>query len=255
MRKVLLISALLLLPSALWAQGALHVTSVVPPVEWRAASSKTFTPLTTSTPTIQVGDEVRTGSGGSLILTAPDSSYMVVSENSKLVVDDFWSGSFRSVVNVLLGQVRFYIQRLGGRPNPYTVRTPTALIAVRGTIFDVDVDGAQVVEVRCLEGQVNVQNVLLSDREVILNPGFKTLVRPNELPLMPVRNEGDLREPRKIAVRKVTAPDKDVNNIPSLEILAHSNDRQNRPNDPQFGSNSRINSDTQRAKPTLSYPQ
>ena len=255
MRKVLIITALLLLPSALWAQGALRVTSVVPPVEWKAASSKTFTPLTTSTPIIQVGDEVRTGSGGSVILTAPDSSYMVVSENSKLVVDDFWSGSLRSMVNLMLGQVRFYISRLGGRPNPYSVRTPTALIAVRGTIFDVEVDAAEVVEVRCLEGQVNVQNILLSDREVLLNPGFHTLVRPGEIPMMPVRNGADLREPRKIAVKKVTAPDTDANNAPSLEILAHSNDRQNRPNDPQFGSNSRINSDPQRTKPTLSYPQ
>src|SRR5215470_3042793 len=225
MRKVLIVSALLLLPSALWAQGALRVTSVVPPVEWRAASSKTFTPLTTSTPIIQVGDEVRTGSGGSVILTAPDSSYMVVSENSKLVVDDFWSGSFRSVVNVLLGQVRFYIQRLGGRPNPYTVRTPTALIAVRGTIFDVDVDGAQVVEVRCLEGQVNVQNVLLSDREVILNPGFKTLVRPGEIPMMPARSGMDLRQPRKIKMERVTTPDTDAASALSLEILGRNNDR------------------------------
>jgi FecR protein len=253
MRNVLSVLALLFLPSALWAQGALRVTSVVPPVEWRAASSKTFTPLTTSTSIIQVGDEVRTGSGGSIILTAPDSSYMVVSENSKLVVDDFWSGSFRSVVNVLLGQVRFYIQRLGGRPNPYTVRTPTALIAVRGTIFDVNVDAAQVVEVECFEGQVNVQNVLRLDREVLVNPGFKTLVRPGEIPLMPARSGIDLRTPRTIEMRKVTVPDKD-GGIPSIDILPNSNDRQNRPNDPVFG-NSRTNTDTQRAKPTLSYPQ
>jgi hypothetical protein len=255
MRKLLIVSALLLLPSALWAQGALRVTSVVPPVEWRAVSSKSFTPLTTSTAVIQVGDEVRTGSGGSVILTAPDSSYMVVSENSKLVVDDFWSGSFRSIVNVMLGQVRFYIQRLGGRPNPYTVRTPTALIAVRGTIFGVDVDAAQVVEVECYEGQVNVQNVLRLDREVLLNPGFKTLVRPGEIPLMPARSGIDLRQPRKIEMHKVTAPDTDTAGIPSLEILGHNNDRQNRPNDPVFGSNSRTSGDTQRTKPSLSYPQ
>src|SRR5689334_13996835 len=251
MRNVLSVLALLFLPSALWAQGALRVTSVVPPVEWRAASSKTFTPLTTSTSIIQVGDEVRTGSGGTVILTAPDSSYMVVSENSKLVVDDFWSGSFRSVVNVLLGQVRFYIQRLGGRPNPYTVRTPTALIAVRGTIFDVNVDPAQTVEVECFEGQVNVQNVLRLDREVLLNPGFKTLVRPGEIPLMPARSGIDLRVPRTIEMRKVNVPDKD-GGMPSVDILPNSNDRQNRPNDPVFG-NSHSNSDIQRTK--LSFPQ
>jgi hypothetical protein len=254
MRKVLVISALLLLPSALWAQGALRVTSVVPPVEWRAASSKTFTPLTTTTAVIQVGDEVRTGSGGSVILTAPDASYMVVSENSKVVVDDFWSGSFRSIVNVMLGQVRFYIQRLGGRPNPYSVRTPTALIAVRGTIFSVDVDPAQIIEVSCFEGQVNVQNLLLPDREVLVNPGFHTLVRPGEIPMMPVRDRADLRKPRTIEMRKVTAPESDTAGTPSIEILPHSNDRQNRPSDPVFG-NSRTNGDTQRTKPTLSFPQ
>ncbi len=254
MRNVLIFFALLLLPSASWAQGALRVTSVVPPVEWKAASSKTFTPLSTSTPMIQIGDEVRTGSGGSVILTAPDTSYMVVSENSKLVVDDFWSGSLRSMVNLMLGQVRFYIQRLGGRPNPYSVRTPTALIAVRGTIFDVEVDPAQIVEVRCLDGQVNVQNVLF-DREVILNPGYKTLVRPGEIPLMPVRNEAELRKVRTIVVQKAATPAADANGAPSLEILAHNNDRQNRPNDPQFNPNSHTNSDPLRAKPALSYPQ
>src|SRR5215471_3773234 len=245
MRKVLVVLALLLVPTALFAQGGLRVSSVVPPVEWRSASSKTFVAL--SNQTIQAGDELRTGPGGSIILTVPDGSYMVVSENSRVVIEDFWSGNFKSIMNLMLGQVRFYISRLGGRPNPYSVRTPTALIAVRGTIFDVEVDAAEVVEVRCLEGQVNVQNILLSDREVLLNPGFHTLVRPGEIPMMPVRNGADLREPRKIAVKKVTAPDTDANNAPSLEILAHSNDRQNRPNDPQFGSNSRINSDPQRA--------
>jgi hypothetical protein len=81
---------------------------------------------------IQAGDELRTGPGAQLILTAPDGSYMVVSENSKLVVEDFWSGNFKSIMNLMLGHVRFYIQHFGGRPNPYSVRTPTALIAVRG---------------------------------------------------------------------------------------------------------------------------
>ena len=148
MRKVLFVLTLLLLPSALMAQGALRVSSVVGQVEWRAGSSKSFVPLAAQA--VQAGDELRTGPGASVILTVPDGSYMVVSENSKLIVDDFWSGNFKSIVNLMLGQVRFYIQRLGGRPNPYSVRTPTALIAVRGTIFDVIVDDAQFAEVRCL---------------------------------------------------------------------------------------------------------
>src|SRR4051812_7333302 len=139
MRKVLIVLALVLVPTAVFAQEALRVSSITGPVEWRAASSKNFVHLAANQ-LVQPGDELRTQSGSSVILTAPDSSYMVVSENSRLIVEDYWSGNLKSIMNLMLGQVRFYIQRFGGRPNPYSVRTPTALIAVRGTVFDVMVD-------------------------------------------------------------------------------------------------------------------
>src|SRR5689334_2754054 len=129
MRKVLVVCVLLLAPSALLAQGALRVSSTIGQVEWRAASSRTFAALSANQ-AVQTGDELRTGPGAQVILTAPDQSYMVVSENSRLTVEDYWSGNFKSIMNLMLGQVRFYIQRLGGRPSPYSVRTPTALIAV-----------------------------------------------------------------------------------------------------------------------------
>ena len=255
MRKLLIVLALSLLPSALWAQGALQVTSLTGPVQWRAASSRTFIPLTRSTAVIQVGDELKTGDGAQVILTAPDTSYMVVSENSKLVIEDFWSGNDRSIMNLILGQVRFYIQRLGGRPNPYSVRTPTALIAVRGTIFDVNVDPAQIVLVQCFEGQVKVENSLLPNREVILEPDMKTLVRPNERPMPPVRRSAELNKNRTIEMRKVTVPDNGSGSARSMDILSSGNDRGSRPSDPQFGGNSRITDNPQRAKPgSLIFP-
>jgi hypothetical protein len=253
MRKLLTVFALLLLPTALLAQGTLRVSSIVGQVDWRAASSNKFVPLTVQT--VQPGDEIHTGSGASLILSVPDGSYMVVSENSTLVIDDFWSGNLKSIINLMLGQVRFYIQRLGGRPNPFTVRTPTALIAVRGTTFDVIVDDAQFAEVRCLEGRVTVENIALSDREVILEQGYKTLVRPGEVPLTPVRNEAELNRNRVVRVQRKNVPDANANSIPSIDILAGDNDRRNRSADP-LTPNSRTNDTTQRAKPDkLSFPQ
>lgn len=254
MRKVVIVLGWLLLPSALWAQGVLRVSSVVGQVEWRAASSKTFVPLA-GTPMVQAGDELRTGSGATLILTVPDGSYMVVSENSKVIVDDFWSGNLKSIINLVLGQVRFYIQRLGGRPNPYSVRTPTALIAVRGTTFDVVVDEAQQAEVRCLDGRITVENIAMSDREVILDPGFKTLVRPGEYPMPPVRNEAELLKNRVIRVQKKNVPDTSPTGGASIDVLATDNDRRNRPAGASGSSNSSTNSNTERAKPTLSFPQ
>ena len=252
MRKVVIVLGLLFLPSALFAQGILQVSAPVGPVEWRAASSKTFVPLKNQA--VQAGDELRTGSGGSVILTAPDGSYMVVHENSRLIIQDYWSGDFKSLMNLMLGQVRFYIQRLGGRPSPYSVRTPTALIAVRGTVFDIFVDDAQSSEVRCLDGRVTVESLDRPDREVILEPGSKTLVRPGEAPMMPVRLDAELRN-RTIRGQKKTIPEVDANGVPSINILANDNDHRNRTSDPQR-PNSRMNQETQRAKPgTLSFPQ
>jgi hypothetical protein len=254
MRKGLLLTLLLLLPSGLWAQAALKVSSVSGTVEWRAVSNKSFQSLTTSQP-VQVGDEVRTGPDAQLILEVPDGSYMVVAENSKLIVEDFWSGNLRSLMNLMVGKVRFYVQRIGGRPNPYRVTTPTALIAVRGTTFEVIVDEAQIAEVRCLEGRVAVETVGLPNREVILEPGRKTLVRPGEYPLPPVSNEAELIKNRVIRVVKKNVPDTNPNGAPSIDVLAQDNDRRNRPADPLRGGSSTTNTSTDRGKPTLNFPQ
>ena len=254
MRKVLIVFALLLAPSALFAQGALRVSSSTGQVEWRAGSSRTFVSLAANQ-AVQTGDELRTGPGAQLILMAPDNSYMVVNENSRLTVEDYWSGNFKSIMNLMLGNVRFYIQRMGGKPSPYSVRTPTALIAVRGTIFDVIVDDAQYAEVRCLDGRVTVEGLGLSEREVILEPGYKTLVRPGEVPTTPVRLEAELERNRVVPMRRKSGPDVDLNGMPSINLPANDNDRRNRSIDAQR-ANSRTNENTQRAKPgTLSFPQ
>jgi len=117
MKKALLL-LLMLVPVAGFSQGFLQVSSMTGVVEFRPAAGRTFQAMTQALHQVQVGDEIRTGPGASVVLTLPDSSYMVVSENSDMVVQDFWSGSVRSVVNLMLGRVRFYIEKLGGRPNP-----------------------------------------------------------------------------------------------------------------------------------------
>jgi hypothetical protein len=187
MRKALAILAILLAPTTVRAQETLRVLSVHGRVEWKAASSRAFVPVTATTQqSIQAGDELRTGADADITLTVQDGSYMIVSEYSQLIVEDLWSPNLRNIMTLMIGRVRFYIQKLGGRPNPYSMRTPTALIAVRGTVFDVIVDEAQISEVRCSEGVVTVENIVRSDRQIILYPGFTTLVRPGAIPTTPV---------------------------------------------------------------------
>src|SRR2546430_9848382 len=120
MRKALVILALLLAPTAVWAQGTLRVITVHGPVEWKPASGRAFVQVVTATnqQLIHVGDQLHTGAGAEITLEVPDGSYMVVSENSKLTIEDFWSGNMRSIMNLMMGQARFFIKKLGGSPNP-----------------------------------------------------------------------------------------------------------------------------------------
>lgn len=253
MKTVSLVLMLLLVPSLLMAQATVKVSSVYGPVEWKAVSSKTFVPMPASIQLVHLGDEFRTGPGATVMLELPDGSYMVVSENTTLQVQDFWQSDWKSLVNVMLGKVRFYIQKLGGKPNPYRVGTPTALIAVRGTTFEVSVDEAQFTEIRCLEGRVTVETVGLPGREVILDEGHKTLVRPGEYPLTPVANDETLNKNRILKVVKKSPNESNSSNAPSPDVLARDNDRRNRVNGIEI-PNSQTNSDIQRTKPTLTYP-
>jgi len=259
MKKFLpVVILLLLVPSIGWSQSnILRVNSLSGKVEIRPGASKTFEALTNKDQKVQVGDVIHTGPGAQVVLTLPDDSYMVVQENTDLVIKDFWSqGSVRSVVNVLLGRVRFYIQHIGGRPNPYQVETPTALIAVRGTTFDVDVDASGYSEVACIDGQVGVENVALNEREVILNPGRHTGVAKGQNPLTPVSIDDELSPNRTLKVMKMGPKADDKNIDPRLlDQIARDNDRSSRPTDRFKAATSGSDSNVGRAKPSMTYPE
>jgi hypothetical protein len=198
--------------------------------------------------------QVGVGPGGSLILTLPDTSYLVISENSTLTVQEFWAPSMRNLVDIVMGKVRFYIQRIGGKPNPYKIQTPTALIAVRGTTFEVSsYDPSQTVVV-CLEGRVAVETIGIPDREVILDSGKQTLVRPGAPPVVPIALNESLIKNRVIQVVREDVADPVMVNAPSIDRRIRDNDRFNRTMDPLMSPGSTTTSDTQRAKPTLRYP-
>src|SRR5262249_44784750 len=76
-----------------------------------------------------------------------------------------------------------------GRPNNNRVHTPTALISVRGTIFDVNVeDNGDTTFVAVVEGLVDVENFPLQGKKGSLTPGESIRVYKN-VPL--ARNQTD----------------------------------------------------------------
>jgi len=129
---VALVALLLLLSSILPAQGTIKVASVYGPVEHKTLIATAFVPLSSSTVLVNVGDRVRTGPGATLTLELPDGAFMIVYENSMLTIQKLGTSNLRNLINVVMGNVRFYIQRPGGKSKPHGAGTPTALIAVRG---------------------------------------------------------------------------------------------------------------------------
>lgn len=110
---------------------------------------------------IQVRQVVITGPDGYAAFQVSDGSTFEVYPNSQVTFRAN-PGSFKDLVDVWLGRIRIHIQKLGGQPNPNRVHTPTAIISVRGTTFDVSVsEDDETTYVAVEEGQVAVQHRLM----------------------------------------------------------------------------------------------
>jgi ferric-dicitrate binding protein FerR (iron transport regulator) len=105
---------------------------------------------------------IMTGPDGWAMFRLADNSTFELFPNSQV---SFRAnrGDWKDLLEVLLGNIKVHIQKLGGgEPNNNKVRTPTALISVRGTIFDVKVeDDGDTTVVMVEEGLVDVQHLLL----------------------------------------------------------------------------------------------
>lgn len=126
---------------------------------------------------LQAGDEVRpqqiilTGPDGYANFQVSDGSTFEVFPNSRVVFRNN-PGNWRDLLDMLIGRIKVRIQTWGGQPNPNSVRTPTAVISVRGTVFEVAVeDDDATTFVRVEEGQVAVRHLLKGGEPKLLNEG------------------------------------------------------------------------------------
>lgn len=95
---------------------------------------------------IEKNDTVITNSRGKFKITFIDSTTVNITENSRLLIDDFVysagsSNKGRLGLRVALGTVRYASGGIAhGNPGGVNIRTPTATIGVRGTDFLMSVD-------------------------------------------------------------------------------------------------------------------
>lgn len=107
---------------------------------------------------VQVGDVLQTGATGQIQLRFFDDTRIAIGPNSTFLVEDITSRNNTTadtfVVNTVRGAIRFIS---GSSPKgAYSVRTPTATLGIRGTIFDVAVAAADATDVVLHDGEVRI---------------------------------------------------------------------------------------------------
>jgi hypothetical protein len=120
---------------------------------------------------IQAQQVILTGPDGYAKFETSDGSTFEVYPSSNIIFRKN-PGSLHDLLDLFVGRVKVHIQRFGGQPNPNRVMTPTAVISVRGTIFDVSInDDDETTIVSVEEGAVEVRHALKPGSPKIVNAG------------------------------------------------------------------------------------
>ena len=128
---------------------------------------------------------------GRLLLKLSDGSDVLVRAHTKLLLKQPEASGWK-YFQLLMGRVRTQIQkRMGGSP-AFQIGTPSAVISVRGTKFDVEVDRRGFTEVDVDEGVVELEAVTGRGQSVMITAGFSSRVGMEGGPEVP-RPTQDLR--------------------------------------------------------------
>jgi len=120
---------------------------------------------------VQAQQIILTGPDGFAKFQTSDGSTFEVYPSSNVIFRKN-PGSLRDLLDLFVGRIKVHIQRFGNEPNPNRIMTPTAVISVRGTIFDVSInDDDETTIVSVEEGSVEVRHALKPGAAKIVNAG------------------------------------------------------------------------------------
>lgn len=129
---------------------------------------------------VQTQQVILTGPDGYAKFQTSDGSTFEVYPSSNVIFRKN-PGSLQDLLDLFVGRVKIHIQRLGGQPNPNRIMTPTAVISVRGTTFDVSInDDDETTIVSVEEGAVEVRHALKPGSPKIVNAGESLHVYKDE---------------------------------------------------------------------------
>jgi ferric-dicitrate binding protein FerR (iron transport regulator) len=128
---------------------------------------------------VEVQTTIVTGPDGHAIFQVSDGSTFEVFPNSNLQFrKNAWN--VKDLIDLMVGRIRVHIEHFGSVPNFNKIHTPTAVISVRGTTFEVTCDDEETTTVEVDEGLVQVDHALLPSVTKMVSAGQSLKVYKNE---------------------------------------------------------------------------
>ncbi|MEW6557067.1 MAG: FecR family protein [Elusimicrobiota bacterium] len=130
---------------------------------------------------LNINDVIKTAAESNSVIMINDHK-VTVSEKTEITISELTEET--SLVEILVGKLRAVVKELKAKQK-FEIKTPTAICAVRGTEFMVEVfaDGKTVIEV--YEGLVGARNIQGIGDEVAIYGNQKTEVLLNQAPSRP----------------------------------------------------------------------
>ena len=118
---------------------------------------------------------ISTVGGGRMLLRLSDGSDLLVKPETRLLIKQPEAGAWR-YVQMLVGRVRAEIQKRLSGASGFQMGTPSAVISVRGTKFEVEVNRSGITEVDVNEGVVELDSSRGMGESVLIREGFSSRV-------------------------------------------------------------------------------
>ncbi len=135
---------------------------------------------------VQKGDKVRTGGGSTAALETRDGSKILLGASSEFEAESSAEAGGPAHFKLALGTLKAWVTKSLNRR--FQVRTPTAVCAVRGTQFSVDVAASRATLIDVSEGVVGVKTLL--GEEIELGDG-RTMRSIRVLPDQPLERAAE----------------------------------------------------------------
>lgn len=135
-------------------------------------------------------DRVKTAAKAYLRIELTDGSILSIGEKAEMNLAEYdydpAAQKRTASFDMTLGKVRVFTKGLAKlKANNFTIKTPTAVVGVRGTLFMVWVISDSLTRVTCLDSAVEVYSLMEPDKVIILNPNDTTDILRGKAPTAP----------------------------------------------------------------------